>query len=227
MEKKAAFILEKIKIFVLKNLNIFLLASILSMFFISPAIENSTGEAYSLTLFFTIVFLSSVVAIKTRPKRLLIAALIISIYSWIKHLYFDDYEQFNTLFFITFFYFFYILIRLIIQLIKVENVDFETIMEAINIYLLIGLVGAITLSTVNHFVPGSLNGIPSETKAFHDYLYFSFVTLSTLGYGDISPALPLAKSVVVFLAVVGQFYIAIVMAFLISKFISNKSSQNK
>jgi len=45
-----------------------------------------------------------------------------------------------------------------------------------------------------------------------------------LGYGDISPALPVAKSIVVFLAIIGQFYIAVVMAFLISKFISQKSS---
>ena len=92
---------------------------------------------------------------------------------------------------------------------------------------MIGLVGAIVLNVVNHSIPGSINAISPEIGIFHDYLYFSFVTLTTLGYGDISPTLPLAKAVVVFLAIIGQFYIAIVMAFLISKFISqNTSHQN-
>lgn len=223
MEKNTLTIKGKIKIFILKNLNIFLLLSILGMFFISPILENITSRGYSQTLFFTIIFLSSVIAVKIRSNRLLIIAVIISVYSWLELLFFQVDDKLDSIFFILFIYFIYILIKLIIQLIKTEYVNSNVILESINIYLLIGLVGAIVLSVVNHFVPGSINAIPSESGKFNDYLYFSFITLTTLGYGDISPALPLAKAIVVFLAIIGQFYIAIVMAFLISKFMSQKS----
>jgi len=226
MNKKVKTLFKEMKIsqFILKNLNLFLLISILGMFFISPILENISKSGYSQTLFFTIIFLSSVVAVKTTNNRLLIIAFIISSYIWVDLLFFTHEERFNFTFFIIIIYFIYILIKLIIQLIKTENVDSNIIMESINIYLLIGLVGAIALSVVTHFIPGSINSISSDSGTFHDYLYFSFVTLTTLGYGDISPALPVAKSIVVFLAIIGQFYIAVVMAFLISKFISQKSS---
>ncbi|RLD60993.1 MAG: hypothetical protein DRI95_14745 [Bacteroidetes bacterium] len=227
MEKNKLSVKQKIKIFILKHFNIFLLLSILGMFFISPALEGITGNGYSQTLFFTIIFLSAVVAVKTNNNNLLIIALIISAYIWFDLLFFTHDERFSFTFFIILIYFIYILIKLIIQLIKTENVDSDVIMESINIYLIIGLVGAIVLNVVNHFIPGSINTIPAESGKFHDYLYFSFVTLTTLGYGDISPVLPMAKAVAVFLAIIGQFYIAIVMAFLISKFISQKSSSQK
>ena len=215
------------KAFILKNLNIFLLLSILGMFFLSPLLEEETGNSYSRTMFFSIIFLSSALAVKVKTKRSIVLAFIISAYSWLEILFFQVEYQIDLVFFITFIYFVYILIKLIIQLVKTEHVDSNVIMEAINIYLLIGIVGAITLNVINHIIPGSINGIPHEPSSFHDYLYFSFVTLSTLGYGDISPTLPMAKAIVVFLAIIGQFYIAIVMAFLISKFISQKSNNYK
>src|SRR5262249_17894003 len=47
-------------------------------------------------------------------------------------------------------------------------------------------------------------------------IYFSFVTIATLGFGDISPRLPLAQMLVVLEAVLGQFYVAVVIAWLVS-----------
>jgi len=215
------------KEFILKNLNIFLLLSILGMFFLSPFLETISGRLYSRTIFFTIIFLSSVVAVKTNTKRLLYIALLLSVYIWTELLFFNVGNKYEISFFVTIIYFIYILVILIIQLIKSKVIDVEIIMESINIYLLIGLVGAIILNLTNQFIPGSINAIPLETSQFHEYLYFSFVTLTTLGYGDISPTLPFAKSVIVILAIIGQFYFAIIMAFLISKMFSqNTTNQN-
>jgi voltage-gated potassium channel Kch len=54
--------------------------------------------------------------------------------------------------------------------------------------------------------------------------YFSFVTLTTLGYGDISPVTPIAKVLVILEAVVGMFYIAIIVASLIGAVRDKKRS---
>jgi len=50
---------------------------------------------------------------------------------------------------------------------------------------------------------------------FADVAYFSFVTLTTLGYGDISPIVPIARFLVYMEAIVGVFYMAILVASLI------------
>ena len=53
-----------------------------------------------------------------------------------------------------------------------------------------------------------------------DLLYFSLVTIVTLGYGDIVPVTPLARMVTAFEGVVGQFYVAAVVAMLVGRFIA-------
>ncbi len=54
--------------------------------------------------------------------------------------------------------------------------------------------------------------------AWTDVMYFSFATLTTLGYGDITPAAPIARMIVTFEAVIGPFYLAIVVARLVALF---------
>jgi hypothetical protein len=56
---------------------------------------------------------------------------------------------------------------------------------------------------------------------FHDYLYFSFVTLTTLGYGDITPVSAFAKSLTIFIAITGQLYLTILIAMLVGKYLSS------
>ena len=55
-----------------------------------------------------------------------------------------------------------------------------------------------------------------------DWIYFSFVTITTLGYGDITPVTQTAKTLSFTEAIVGQFYIAVLVAGLVSAYISTK-----
>ncbi len=210
--------------FVLHNLNLFLLISIMGLTF-SPVFSKWIAEKFAQQIFFTIMFLTSVVAVKTEHNRLLYVAIFISALSWVNFLFNNNLSHKLSINYLAFIiYFAYILARLIIQLIRVKEVNANVIMEAINVYLLIGILGAIVLYMTNAYIPGSIEAIPAK-NGIHEYIYFSFVTLTTLGYGDISPSLPLAKSIVIFLAIFGQFYIAIIMAFLVSKFLNKKNKQ--
>ena len=85
------------------------------------------------------------------------------------------------------------------------------------IYLLLGLIWATLYAITLHFIPDAFKGIELEagTDAFPRVLYFSYVTLATLGYGDISPAAPISKTLAYLQAIAGTFFLAIVVASLI------------
>ncbi|MBT8083404.1 MAG: potassium channel family protein, partial [Gammaproteobacteria bacterium] len=89
---------------------------------------------------------------------------------------------------------------------------------------LLGVLWAIAYAVVEHIVAGSFAGL-SETLAqgwSSDWLYFSFVTMTTLGYGDVAPISATARTLAYMQAVFGQFYIAILVAGLVSAYISKK-----
>jgi len=102
------------------------------------------------------------------------------------------------------------------------TIDINEIIGAVCIYLLMGLIWALIYLIVAQFIPQSFNGISqlSWHENFFDLAYFSFVTLTTLGYGDITPAAPLARFLVYMEAIVGVFYMAILVASLIGARVS-------
>ena len=92
-------------------------------------------------------------------------------------------------------------------------VSAEHIIGAICAYVMIAMFFATiyTLCFVND--PAAFSGLqPTSTRPWSDLLYFSFCTLSTVGYGDIAPALPLARSFSMLEQLTGTFYLAILIA---------------
>ena len=91
------------------------------------------------------------------------------------------------------------------------------ILAAISAYLLLGGVFAIAFNLLETFSPGSFvdSGAPDRPLIWQGLLYDSYVTLSTLGYGDILPVSPWARSLVTLETVTGTLFIAIVIARLV------------
>ena len=94
------------------------------------------------------------------------------------------------------------------------------------VYLLLGVIWALVYSLVELAAPGSFRGIDAGVDAGWDsnWIYFSFVTLTTLGYGDITPVSATARSLVYLQAIAGLFYMAVLVAGLVSAYISEKQS---
>jgi hypothetical protein len=98
-------------------------------------------------------------------------------------------------------------------------VSWHRIGGAVAIYFNIALMFSIAYRLTNDLVPGSFNGIPdhaSVQQSAEYLLYFSIITISTTGFGDITPASPIAHSLASLEAVVGQLYIATFLGRLIS-----------
>lgn len=98
-------------------------------------------------------------------------------------------------------------------------VTWHRIQGAIAVYLLFGLAWAQVYEGVEALAPGAFQlpaGDVASARWFSPLLYFSFITLTTLGYGDILPVHPVARSLAMFEALIGQLYPAILIAKLIS-----------
>ena len=106
-------------------------------------------------------------------------------------------------------------------------ISINEIVGAICIYLLMGLIWTLMYLFLAQAIPGAFNGIEQLVwyDNFGDIAYYSFVTLTTLGYGDISPVAPVARFLVYMEAVVGVFYMAILVASLIG--VGINESQHK
>jgi hypothetical protein len=95
---------------------------------------------------------------------------------------------------------------------------------AICVFLLLGIIWAFGYALLELAAPNSFKGFdPAHAPgADSTWLYFSFVTLTTLGYGDITPVTAVARTLSYLQAVAGQFYIAVLVAGLVSGYISSR-----
>lgn len=98
---------------------------------------------------------------------------------------------------------------------QVGRVTLQAVFGAVTIYILIGEFFAALDAAVD-----TLTNQPffqqQGAVGFHEFLYFSFVTLATLGYGDLTPAFPVAKMLSVTEAISGQLYLVTVIAVMVS-----------
>ena len=117
--------------------------------------------------------------------------------------------------------YFYIIVLLVINLLSYRVVTANLIYCAISTYLLIGIMWTGIYAVVEGISPGSFSGI-SETS---DLLYFSFVTLTTVGYGDITPQFILAKRLAVIEAAMGGIYMAVIIAMIVGRYMSMQTEQ--
>lgn len=100
--------------------------------------------------------------------------------------------------------------------IQAGRVNHETVYAALSTYLLAGLFFAQIYGSIEDISPGSMTAPEKLTEA--GYVYFSFVTLASLGYGDVLPRSELARGVAVLEVIGGQLFLAVLVARLIGAF---------
>jgi hypothetical protein len=105
-----------------------------------------------------------------------------------------------------------------------RSIDANRLAGAVCVYLLLGVIWAMLYTLVNLLSPGAFAGFsPSMDRSWDsEWLYFSFVTMTTLGYGDILPVSAIARGLAYLQALAGQFYIAILVAGLVGAYISER-----
>ena len=127
-------------------------------------------------------------------------------------------------------FFIFVVVRLLVQVARSKMVTAKVIIQAVSGFLLLGLVFSLAIARVESFHPGAFSFPVNENgpgiSRFYDQLYFGFITMGTVGYGDIVPKMPFAKSLTTLIGVSGQLYVAIVIAMLIGKYSASPDQSN-
>jgi hypothetical protein len=115
---------------------------------------------------------------------------------------------------------------------KEEGVSADAIYGALCGYVLVGLTFGHLYCLTESLNPGSFQGneqfstqLQEEDRQYFTFVYFSLVTLTSVGYGDITPGSGIARSLAVVEAIIGQFYIAVLIGELIGKRVSQAMSR--
>lgn len=108
------------------------------------------------------------------------------------------------------------------RLMQATEIEASNILDTISLYLAIGFLWAYAYYFI-YFYDNLAFSIKSDSDhLFTEFLYYSFVTLTTLGYGDITPITNWSKIMAIIEAIIGQFYVAVVVTYLLSLFINSR-----
>lgn len=99
-----------------------------------------------------------------------------------------------------------------------QDITLDFIFGAISGYLILGLIGSFMSVFIDFFYPNSFAFVSSAAD-FQDHIYFNFVTLTTLGYGDVLPITEQGQMHAVLVAIVGQLYLTITIAMIVGRYL--------
>jgi hypothetical protein len=206
----------------MKSRFIYIIFAIILVLLVNPFIRplGLIGHLFS-TLFLSMIPLASAYALTEDRKKAIIVLLIAAPFVILDGLnvFFINRPLMVVAFSFGTILYFYIVVLLVINLLSIRVITADMIFCAISIYLLIGIMWAGIYSVLEGILPGSF----SETT---DLLYFSFVTLTTVGFGDVAPLSVLSRRLAVFEAAMGSIYMAVIIAMIVGRYMSMQVRQN-
>ncbi len=210
----------------------YLLFSLLLLLLLAPLFQETFIGLIMVDIAYSAVLLSAVYAVSEKRKLFtlaLVLALPIIAARWLNHFLENDplalVIKSPTILFLVF-----IASTVLFHVLKDEEVAADKIYGALSVYLLIGVTWALLFTLIEGIRPQSfliadVQGASIREISTH-LTYYSFVTLTTLGYGDITPLTPTAKAFSFVEAVFGQIYLAVLIARLVGLHIVHSMKKN-
>ena len=203
-----------------------LICLILGTIVLVPILKRFAALRIFLDIFITAIYISMVYTVSQKKRHLYLGvlfamAMLISL--WLQYFY-----QNNLVFAIGricgILFFIMVITNILAFIFKSEDVTIEVIYAAILVYLLMALMWSFVYVLLELINSASFNVAMSSDQGYQmRFIYYSFVTITTLGYGDITPVTELASSFSILEAVVGQLYLVVVVARLVGMHVSSKS----
>jgi len=198
------------------------LAALVLLFVATPFIEGARNGAWIEIALATVVMCMGVLAVGARRRTLIIAIILVLpavVGNWVHHLWHESYPMEAVvaarLVFLAF-----VVGRLLMFILRAPRVNSEVLCAGISIYLLLGLLWAIgytlvALHDVNAFAFSVPASSPHEMTRFTAF-YYSFMTLTTVGYGDITPVSNVARMLAIMESMSGTLFVGVLIARLVS-----------
>lgn len=195
--------------------SVFLLICCLVFIFILPALQLHL-EIFSTLLFVVIILLAASVISRKALIFGISAGLIEIMVSATDFVYLSYLSEITSNLFLI-----YVVASVIRHLLQQTEISVYSLVDAVNGYLLLGIMFISLVAFCELYIPGSYD---IEGTSGMELIYYTMITLTTAGYGDITPKLPVAQSLSMFIAVTGQFYVAVIVAILVGKYTSIHSA---
>lgn len=188
--------------------------------FIVPNFSESLHDI-SFFIVYILILINSIFCLRSNRKRMLIY-LSITLFSMVisRALNMQGLRMISSLVIAGFFCI--VVGKILIQIAKSKVVDEGVILESISAYLLLGILYSLFAEVILYYFSGSIVFPDTEIPSTADVIYFTFVTMTTLGYGDVLPVLPIARSFTILVSISGQIYLTVIIAMLVGKYISQK-----
>lgn len=194
-------------------------------FLLTPIHIVLTGcsPAYIIVINYTLVILSSsLIASKKRAKLITyIIGLLTLFVIWLELSNDDSVVILTCRLLFSFLLFSCFCITLIKQLLKTKEINLQFILGPLLGFLYLGIIGGILFETIHLLDVNSFQLIDGFSG--YSFYYFSFISITTVGYGDITPITDAAQSLTLVMNIIGQFYLAIVIGVFVGKYINVKS----
>ena len=209
---------------------VYLLISLVFILLIVPVIEQRPFATGLLRLGLTAVLVSAAIATKRRKAILVLGlcvAFVAAPVSWAT-MFVEQPALFLFSCVLEGVFFATMAVLILITVVRRHLATVHSIFGAISAYLLLGLAWAVVYWGIDHVDSSALQlssrrasavvigETTTEVSEFSQFVYFSFVTMSTLGYGEITPQSPVAQSLTWMQSVTGQFYMAVLVAWMVS-----------
>lgn len=214
------------------RLSIFFISQIVILFG-SLLIPSGTFESVILSLFFLINIVAGIVLVSKNKTLLwaftgLLGLLFVNFIFKLE----GKYWLFKYLKMGSYFLFYGIVAtQLIKQVWQAKIVNKSVIFGLISGYISLGLIGFFICLAIELANPGSFKGltmVACNTDALTEQLmYFSYITLLTIGYGDITPVTVLAQKAAILIGLMGQIYLVVITAIVVGKYINQLSISNQ
>ncbi|MCT4552139.1 MAG: ion channel [Alphaproteobacteria bacterium] len=124
-------------------------------------------------------------------------------------------------------FFLYVICLNLTQIFNRKKVNLNIILDAIYVYLLIGIFWGFLYNILDSLVPGSFAVHNGLIDPINKFIYFSMVTLTTLGYGDITPVTHFAQSLSTLEAMTGQVYMTVLVGYLVGERLYQKRVEDE
>jgi hypothetical protein len=207
----------------------FILAvSLLAFILFTPLVQGFVGIQILWNIFLTGILLSGVHAVSEKKRNVYTASLLalpMLVYSW--SAYFVETNLYvvivGSLCGVLFFA--YMIVNILIFIYRQDKVTRDLISGAVVVYLLMAIMWTFIYRLIEAAHPGSFTIPTTDIHERMRFIYFSLVTISTLGYGDIVPKTSLASSLATLEAVVGQLYLVTTVAWLVGVRVSQSTER--
>ena len=202
------------------------------LFFSLPFVEEIKGGDIIVSILLSLVLISGVLAVANRRRTFVVAVLLAIpavVGRWINH--FRPHLLPPAIFLVAGLVLVaFVVANLLRFILRAPSVNAEVLCASISAYLMLGLMWTMAYWLVDQLTPGgafsfNTNAGPRSINGFNAF-YFSFITLSTVGYGDITPVSRIARWLAAMEAMTGLLYVAVLIARLVSLYSSPKSDDS-